>query len=82
LTQVTINRSTGLEANGGRMDLQGSAKNAVAVKEIEDRLRDGKHHVTTGLEKQDKTIPGYDWSFGLAVRVERQDDPASQTSKR
>jgi hypothetical protein len=81
LTQVTINRSTGQEANGGRMVLQGAAKNAVAVKEIEDRLRDANHHVTTDLEKQDKTIPGYDWAFGLAVHAERQDDQTVKTTK-
>jgi hypothetical protein len=82
LTSLTINRSTGLDANGGRMELQGAAKNPTAVKEIEDRLRDDKHHVTTGIGKQDKTIPGYDWSFGVAVHVDREDDQPTKAVKR
>ncbi len=73
LTQLRIIRPTGVDAAGGRLELQGVAKNSAAVKDLEDRLSDEKHRVIPGLGKTDKSVPGYDWSFGLEVRVPRPD---------
>ena len=74
MTQLTILRPMGTEASGGRMSFDGVAKSSTAIEELEERLRDKNHRVTPGGEKQDKTVPGYDLSFGLEVRVARPDD--------
>ncbi len=81
MTQMTISRPTGPTAAGGHIDFQGVAKSPGAVADLEQRLRDEQHHVSTGIGKQDKTVPGYDWSFGLAVQVARPSDEASGAAK-
>ena len=81
LTQLRIFRPTGVDAAGGRIDLQGVAKNSAAVKDLEDRLGDDKHRVIPGLGKTDKSIPGYDWSFQLEVRVPRPEEELAEAAK-
>lgn len=81
LTQVRIIRPTGIEAAGGRLDLQGVAKNSAAVKDLEDRLGGESRRVIPGLGKTDKSIPGYDWSFGLEVRVPRPEEVLVEAAK-
>lgn len=81
MTQLTIARPTGIDAAGGRINFEGVAKSAASVKDLEDRLRDERHRVTTGIGKVDKTVPGYDWSFGLEVRSQRPDDVPTEPTK-
>lgn len=69
VTQVTLGRPPGVNATGGKVDLTAVAKTATAVAELETRLRDEQHSVTTGIGQQDRSVPGYDWSFGLQVNV-------------
>lgn len=82
MTQLTISRPTGNDSSGGRLDFRGVAKSPAAVKDLEDRLRDDRHHVTTGAGKVDKSVPGYDWSFGLDVRVQHDDDEMIEAAKK
>jgi Tfp pilus assembly PilM family ATPase len=81
LTQLIVTRPAGVDAAGGRLDLQGVAKNSGAVKELEDRLGDEKHRVIPGLGKTDKSIPGYDWSFQLQVRVPSPEEELAEAAK-
>ena len=81
VTQLRIMRPTGVDAAGGRLNLQGVAKNSAAVKDLEDRLSDEKQRVIPGLGKTDKSIPGYDWSFQLEVRVPRPQEELAGTPK-
>jgi Tfp pilus assembly PilM family ATPase len=81
LTQLRIFRPSGIDAAGGRLDLQGVAKNSAAVKDLEDRLGDEKRRVIPGLGKTDKSIPGYDWSFQLEVRVPRPEEELAEAAK-
>ncbi len=69
VTQVTLSRPPGVDAAGGKVDLQAVAKTAEAVADLEQRLRDEQHSVTTGSGQQDRSVPGYDWSFGLHVNI-------------
>jgi Tfp pilus assembly PilM family ATPase len=69
VTQIIMQRPAGMNSVGGRMDVQAVAKSPAAVAALESRLRDDTHTVTTGIGKLDKSVPGYDWSFGLDVRV-------------
>lgn len=82
LTQLRIVRPSGVDAAGGRLHLQGVAKNSAAVKDLEERLGDDKHRVIPGLGKTDKAIPGYDWSFGLEVRVPHPEEELAEAAKR
>src|SRR4051812_19791920 len=82
LTQLRIVRPSGVDAAGGRLHLQGVAKSSAAVKELEDRLGDEKHRVIPGLGKADKSTPGYDWSFGLEVRVPHPEEELAEAAKR
>jgi Tfp pilus assembly PilM family ATPase len=81
LTQLIIIRPTGTDAAGGRLDLHGVAKNSAAVKDLEDRLGDEKHRVIPGLGKTDKSVPGYDWSFQLQVRVPSPEEELAEAAK-
>lgn len=81
LTQLIITRPAGADAAGGRLDLQGVAKNSAAVKDLEDRLGDEKHRVIPGLGKTDKSTPGYDWSFQLQVRVPSPEEELAEAAK-
>jgi Tfp pilus assembly PilM family ATPase len=69
ITQLTLQRPPGQTAVGGKMDIQAVAKSPAAVAALEHRLRDGQRTVSTGGGKLEKSTPGYDWSFGLDVRV-------------
>jgi Tfp pilus assembly PilM family ATPase len=82
VTQLTLMRPPGNNASGGKIDVQAIAKSAAAVAALEQRLRDGTHAVTTGIGKVDKTVPGYDWSFGLDVRVPPAAAPAAEAHKK
>jgi Tfp pilus assembly PilM family ATPase/Tfp pilus assembly protein PilN len=81
LTQLRIIRPTGVDAAGGRLDLQGVAKNSAAVKDLEDRLGGEDRRVIPGLGKTDKAIPGYDWSYQLEVRVPRAEAESAEAGK-
>jgi Tfp pilus assembly PilM family ATPase/Tfp pilus assembly protein PilN len=82
LTQLRIVRPSGVDAAGGRLHLQGVAKNSAAVKDLEERLGDDKHRVIPGLGKTDRSTPGYDWSFGLEVRVPHPEEELAEAAKR
>jgi uncharacterized protein YoxC len=83
MTQLTIGRPTGLDATGGRMTLDGVAKSFAAVKDLEGRLGDERHRVIPGSEKQDPTtVPGYEWSFGVDIRVAPEENTAKGATKR
>jgi hypothetical protein len=69
MTQLHMFRPAGKDPIGGRMDFQAVAKSPAAVADLEHRLRDDRHKVTTGVGKKDGAVPGYEWSFGLAVDV-------------
>jgi Tfp pilus assembly PilM family ATPase len=69
VTQLTATRPPGNDAKGGRLDIQAVAKDAAAVATLEERLRDGGHRVATAGGKQDRTVPNYNWSFGLRMDV-------------
>ena len=69
ITQLIMSKPPGNKAVGGRVDVQAVAKSPAAVAALEQRLRDATHTVSTGIGKLDKSFPGYDWSFGLEMRV-------------
>jgi Tfp pilus assembly protein PilN len=81
VTQLRIIRPTGVDAAGGRLEFQGVAKNSAAVKDLEDRLGADNHRVIPGLSKTDKSIPGYDWSYQLEVRVPRPEEELTEAPK-
>lgn len=81
MTQITLFRPPGTSAVGGRVDIQAVAKSPAAVASLEQRLRDERHSVSTGVGKQDKAVPGYDWSFGLEMRVAPPADEAVEARK-
>jgi Tfp pilus assembly PilM family ATPase len=81
VTQLTMLRPPGINAVGGRMDVQAKAKSDTAVRDLEQRLRDERHHVTPGGVQQDSTVPGYPRALDLQVYVtptteEEADKPA------
>jgi hypothetical protein len=78
MTSLTVFRPAGNDAVGGRMALKAVAKSPAAVAELEHRLRDERHRVTTGVGQQDHSVPGYDWSFGLDVNVVPAADKLSE----
>jgi hypothetical protein len=69
LTQLTMYRPPGLNATGGRMDVNAVAKSPAAVDGLEPRLRDDRHVVRPGTGGADTTISGYPWAFGLQIDV-------------
>jgi Tfp pilus assembly PilM family ATPase len=81
VTQLRINRPSGVGAAGGRLHIQGVAKNPGAVRDLEDRLGDEKRRVIPGPGKTDKAIPGYDWSFDLEVRVPHPEEELAEAAK-
>ena len=63
-------------------EIKAVAKSPAAVAALEQRLREGKHTVSTGGGTLDEGLPGYDWSFGLNVRVPPTSDrPAEAPQK-
>jgi hypothetical protein len=81
VTQLTAYRPPGNQSQGGRLAVQAVARNQSAVAALEKRLRDGGHRVATGGGKQDSTVPGYGWSFGLTMDVARQDAPQDNAAE-
>jgi len=82
ITQLTLHRQPGRNAKGGQADVQAVAKSPAAVAALEQRLRDETHTVSTGVGKLEKLMPGYDWSFGLEMRVPpAPDQPAEAPEK-
>lgn len=82
ITQLTLHKQPGNKAVGGQVDVQAVAKNAAAVAALEQRLRDASHSVSTGTGKLDKAMPGYDWTFGLEMKVPPTPElPAEATKK-
>lgn len=69
VTEVTMTRPAGAEAEGGLMDLKAKAKSDAAVRELEQRLRDTQHRVMPGSLKSDSTTPGYPRSLDLQIRI-------------
>src|SRR6185312_12329442 len=82
ITQVTLLKPPGTNPTGGRMDVQAVAKNSAAVSSLEKRLRDGEHKVSTGGGKLEKSLPGYDWSFDLDIRVPAASDTVAEVPKK
>ena len=76
VTQITAYRPPGNQSQGGRVSVQAVARNQTTVATLERRLRDGEHRVATGGGKQDSTVAGYGWSFGLTMDVAPSDDSA------
>jgi Tfp pilus assembly protein PilN len=69
LTQVTMYRPPGVDATGGRMDVNGVAKSPAAVDALERRLPDERHVVRPGTGGADNSVSGYPWAFGLQIEV-------------
>jgi Tfp pilus assembly protein PilN len=69
LTQVTMYRPPGIDATGGRMDVNAVAKSPAAVDGLERRLRDERHLVRPGVGGADNAVSGYPWAFGLQIEV-------------
>ncbi len=82
ITQLVLQRPPGNNATGGKMDVQAVGKSPAAVAALESRLRDGTRTVSTGIGKLDKSVPGYDWSFGLDMRVPPADEPVAEAPKK
>jgi hypothetical protein len=79
---LTLQRPPGTNAAGGKMDVQAVGKSPAAVAALEQRLRDGTRTVSTGGGKLDKFVPGYEWSFGLDIRVPPEGDAAEEATKK
>jgi hypothetical protein len=74
VTQLTVVRPQGTQAQGGKMDLKAVAKTQSAVPNLESRLSDSGHRVEAGGVQQDSTtVPGYKWGFDLTVHVSRDE---------
>jgi hypothetical protein len=56
------------------LDLQAKAKSDVAVRELEQRLRDARHRVMPGSQQKDTSVPGYPRALDLQIRVLPADD--------
>lgn len=69
VTQFTAYRPPLTGVPGGVVDVQAIAKSAAAIAPLEQRLRDQAHRVSTGIGKQDSSVPSYGWSVNLRVNV-------------
>jgi hypothetical protein len=76
VTQIVAFRPPGNQSRGGRVVVQAVARNQAALATLEGRLRDAEHRVATGSGKQDSSVPGYGWSFGLMMDVPATDESA------
>jgi hypothetical protein len=74
VTQLTLVRPQGTQAQGGRMGLQAVAKSQAAVAKLGSRLSDANHRVDAGGGQQETSVPGYKWGFNLDVHVKKTDD--------
>jgi hypothetical protein len=82
ITELVLLRPSGSNAVGGKMIVQAVGKGPTAVAALEQRLRDGQHGVSTGVGNLDKSIPGYDWKFGLEMRVPPTADQPVEAPKK
>lgn len=73
ITQLTLFRPPGNNANGGRINMQAVAKSEAAVPVLENRLRDDLHSVLGGSGQQDASVAGYNWAFSLDMHVKPTD---------
>jgi Tfp pilus assembly PilM family ATPase len=69
IKQLTLSTPPGSEPQGGLVDLSAVAKNSAVVSALEGRLRDERHRMEAGGGKQDHSVSGYDWAFGMRVGV-------------
>lgn len=76
VTQITVTRPAGSDAEGGQLVLQAKAKSDAAVRDLEQRLRDEYHRVMPGSLQRDASVPGYPRSLDLVLRVLPQDEEA------
>jgi hypothetical protein len=74
LKQLTLSTPPGSDARGGLIDLDAVAKSASTVAEMEQRLRDEQHRVEFNGGKHDRSVPGYEWAFGIRVAVAPEED--------
>jgi hypothetical protein len=81
ITQVTVSKAPGSGEIGGQLALQARAKSEPAVRDLEQRLRDGRHRVQPGSQKKDSTLPGYPQSTDLQIRVLPSTDEESTTAE-
>ncbi len=86
VTQITMLRPPGIDAAGGRMDLQARAKSDAAVRDLEQRLRDERYRVTPGGVQQDDTVAGYPRALDLQIHVappadEEADEPTADSAE-
>jgi hypothetical protein len=51
------------------VDVDAVAKSAAVVSTLESRVRDASHNMEAGGGKQDRSVPGYEWAFGMRVGV-------------
>jgi hypothetical protein len=82
IVALTLQRPPGANAAGGKMDVQAVAKSPAAVAALEQRLRDGTRTVVTGGGKQERLVPGYEWSFGLDIRVPPEVDAEKEAPQK
>ena len=78
ITQVILSKPARMGEPGGQVDLEAKAKSDAAVRDLEQRLRDGRHRVKPGPLKKDSSVPGYPQSLELQIRVAPpgEDEPA------
>jgi hypothetical protein len=69
VTQLTLFRPPGIDAVGGRMSVQAVAKNQSAESGVVNRLREEGYRVNVGGGRQDSSVPGHNWAFGLDLHV-------------
>jgi Tfp pilus assembly PilM family ATPase len=79
--QLTFAVPPGNEAEGGLVDMDAVAKSASAIATLEQRLRDDRHRVNAGGGKQDKSLPGYEWAFGMRIFVASPDGPTTEGAR-
>jgi len=82
IKELELSRPQGANAVGGRMNIKAVAKSPAAVAALEQRLRDGKLTVSTGGGTLEEGYPGYDWSFGLDVRVSPTSDQPAEAPRK
>lgn len=76
--QLTFSVPPGNNAEGGLVDLDAVAKGSSAIATLEERLRDDWHRVEAGGGKQDDSLPGYAWAFGMRMSVASPDEPSEE----
>jgi hypothetical protein len=80
IKQLTLTIPPGTDARGGLVDVDAVAKSAAVVSTLESRVRDASHRMEAGGGKQDRSVPGYEWAFGMRVGVTPLDDEEATES--